>query len=434
VNSAVIKRQILRQIYARPRAPYEDFLRKMQSRGDVWMVPQREVASWWEARQSSEIRVERGAGGALKLSCELPRAVIEVAGAELRIPPVEIAVRSEPTGPAHEAPCITFECSHALELFSLEVFAHFGYGHLKLAGAGQRPDIPKTALDPILTRLRESAMLHWNYGSGDAAAFRDLVREAHRTRGLPELRLWPLPHYRGRPYRVCVSSRYDVDRAIVNIPVVHDLEAACGMRSTAYLRPMGPFYGAREIRSYLKQAGDSEIALHGEFVTTARRLGDEFKAAVGEKKRLEELIGQEVSGVCMHGGELRDNTTANTKAAIEAAGFKYETIYQNQYYLPLHLPSGEGVYRCLSIGRNFMDLRLEPGPNFQKEMSAKLLERLAEAEAVGGVFVPILHPLYFGLGRYLGRPENIYRIATHLPGFLLNSARMRREASYSDRP
>ncbi len=431
MNTDVVKRQIMRHMYARPRPPYERFLEHIHSRGDVWMVPQREVASWWEARQSSEIVLTPAAGGAIGVSCELNRSVVEVDGAELKIPPFDIPA---PAGARAPGACITFKCHARLERFALEVFGHFGYGHVKLAGAADRPDIPAEALDPVLDRLRDMALAHWNYKDEDVEAFRSLARGAHRARGLPELRIWPLPHYRGRPYRVCVSTRYDVDRAIVNMAAIHRLEEKYGMRSTVYVRPMGYFYGAREIRSYhQKHAGENEIALHAEFVATAREhFGDEFTSAKEEKRLLEEIIGQEVPGVCMHGGELYNNMTENTGPAIDAAGFKYETIYQNQYHLPLHLPNDGGVYRTLSIGRNFMDLRIDPTRDFGAEMSRRLMQRLAEAEAVGGVFLVVLHPMFFDVGHYFSYPQNVARIAAFIPVFFFKSARMHRKGIYSN--
>jgi hypothetical protein len=45
------------------------------------------------------------------------------------------------------------------------------------------------------------------------------------------------------------------------------------------------------------------------------------------------------------------------------------------------------------------------------------IDRFEEAAAVGGVFVPVLHPLYFDLVHCLCRAENIYRL-----GALRNSA------------
>ncbi len=217
------------------------------------------------------------------------------------------------------------------------------------------------------------------------------------------------------------------------MPLIHGLEAKYGARSTAYLRPAGPFYGAREIRSYLERLGGNEIALHGEFVTTSARFGDEFKAAAGEKRLLEYITGTEASGVCMHGGELNSNYTANTRSAVEAAGFKYETMYRNGCFHPLHLPAGVQPMRTLSIGQHFADLNVAPGPTFERELERALVERFEQAAAAGGVFVPVLHPLYFDLAHYLSRAENIYRLASFMPGYLINIARMGRGQSYLDR-
>ena len=72
--------------------------------------------------------------------------------------------------------------------------------------------------------------------------------------------------------------------------------------------------------------------------------GDKFKAAAGERKLLEEIIDGEVAGVCMHSGELQYKTIENTRAAIVAAEFAYETICQNQYYQPPRLPSDNHVH------------------------------------------------------------------------------------------
>ena len=73
------------------------------------------------------------------------------------------------------------------------------------------------------------------------------------------------------------------------------------------------------VRRYLERMEGHEVALHGEFVTTAeQRFGSEEAAAMGEKEYLAGLTGQEVEGVCMHGGELRTNTSTRTRDAIEA--------------------------------------------------------------------------------------------------------------------
>ena len=196
----------------------------------------------------------------------------------------------------------------------------------------------------MLARLRETAIARQRYGEDDVASLRAAVRAAHASRGLPELRLWTLPQRDGRPYRVGVSPRFDVDKAIVNMPLIHELEGKYGMRSTAYVRPCGPFYGAREIGG-TPEAGENEIALQGEFTATSRRFGDEFKAAAGEKQLLEYITGRETAGVSMRRRRVGRQYSANTRAAIEAARFRYETMYRDGYFHPLHLPSRHEALR-----------------------------------------------------------------------------------------
>jgi len=286
-------------------------------------------------------------------------------------------------------------------------------------------------LGPILAKLRETTTVHTRIGEEDLASVRSAIRAAHHERGVPELRLWTLPHREGSAYRVAVSPRFDVDKAIVNMPLIHELEARHGMRSTAYVRPLGPFYDAREIRRYASRAGGSEIALHGEFVTTARRrYGDELKAAAGEKQLLEYILGREVDGVCMHGGELSYNFSQNTRPAIEAARFKYETMYRNSYYLPLHLPSGPKMMRTLSIGQHFADMSVAPGPDFGDKLLEAFIDRFSKAADAGGVFVPVMHPFYFDPAHYASKPENIWRIAAFAPRYLAGILRMRRDQDY----
>jgi hypothetical protein len=430
MNLGMLQRAILRHHYVKNRLPYEGLLRRVDEHGDAWKAPQREVAEWWEARGAAELDLRVSEPGALSVSCALKDAVVEIDGRELRVPPFVHPVSSGIPPGAIE---IRYHCASVDQDFAREIFGHLGYGHVAPAYLDDAADIRMAALEPLLARLRDMANLHQRYGEDEIAGFRAAVRAAHERRGIPELRLWTLPQRGGRPYRVCVSPRFDVDKAIVNMPLIHELEGRYGMRSTAYIRPCGPFYGAREIRRYLREIGENEIALHGEFVTTAGRFGDEFKAAAGERKLLEYIIGRDVSGICMHGGELSSNYSPNTRAAIEAAGFRYETMYRNSYFHPLHLPSGMRPMRTLSIGQHFADLNVKPGPGFKRELERSLIDRFGQAAAVGGVFVPVLHPLYFDLAHYLSGVENLFRLGAFMPGYFLNVARMRRNQSYLNR-
>ncbi len=427
MNLGMLKRAILRHRLVKNRRPYEALLAHAAARGDVWFATQREIAAWWEARCAAAIDIHVAEPGAIRVSCPLAGAVAEIEGKELRVPPFDHPVAASVPPGALE---ITYHCSSMYQDFAREIFTHLGYGHVSPTFIDDTADVRKAVIDPLLRKLHETAAAHQFYGADEIAAVRAAVRVAHERLGVPELRIWSLPHRDGRPYRAALSPRFDVDKAIVNMPLIHDLEGAYGARSTAYIRPCGPFYGAREIRRYLERLGANEIALHGEFVTTSGRFGDEFKSAVGEKRLIEYITGAEAAGVCMHGGELNSNLTENTRMAIEGAGFKYETMYRNGYFHPLHLPAGVIPMRTLSIGQHYADLNVSPGPDFQRELERELVERFDRAAATGGVFVPVLHPLYFDLGHYLSRAENIYRLASFMPGYIANIARMRRGQSY----
>ncbi|MDD4857276.1 MAG: hypothetical protein PHD74_04120 [Candidatus Krumholzibacteria bacterium] len=427
MNLGMLQRAFLRHRYVKNRPAYEGLLRHIDAHGDVWKAPQRDVAAWWEARQVAALDLRVAERETLQIGCALEGAVVEIDGGELRIPPFTHPISASQAPGAIE---ITFHCGSADQDFAMEVFGHLGYRHIVPAYLNDAADIRKETLEPIYARLRETAAAHQRYGDEDLSSLRSVIRSAHQRRGIPDLRLWTLPHRKGRPYRVCVSPRFDVDRAIVNMPLIHDLEGPYGMRSTAYVRPCGPFYGAREIRRYLKRLGGNEIALHGEFVTTAGRFGDEFKAAAGEKRLLEFITGMEAAGICMHGGELSSNMSNNTRPAIEAARFKYETLYRNGYFLPLHLPSGMGTLRTLSIGQHFADLNVKPGPGFADELLSAFIDRFSKAVAAGGFFVPVLHPLFFDFAHYLADVENLFRLGAYMPKYAASVARMRRGQSY----
>ncbi len=428
----MVTRAIRRYVLIQDRPAYEELLQHLDTHQDVWKVPQGEVAAWWERRQTASLDLSIVQGGTLRISCPLGDSVVEIDGHDLRIPPFECSVSLDmPRG----AVSVTYGYTGIHSDFVNEMLGHLGYGHLTPAPPGQHADIAEEHWTTVLETLRCSAVDNKRYEREGIDALRSLISEAHHRRGIPDLRLWSLPHRSGRPYRAAVSTRYDVDKAIVNLPAIHELEAKYGLRSTAYLRPMGLFYGPSEIRRYRKVSGENEAALHGEFVSTAeRRFGDELTAARKEKEFLEEVICAEVRGVCMHGGELRTNTTSRTQSAIEAAGFKYETMYRNDYYFPLHLPTDQGVRKTLSIGQHFADVTVEPGPAFPMILARTFIDRFSQAAAEGGIFVPVMHPLYFGLARYLRHPINLLRLAAFVPKFVVTASRTKRGEQYSNRP
>ncbi len=278
------------------------------------------------------------------------------------------------------------------------------------------------------------ALQHQRYEPDLLRTFREFVTQAHHDQGLPELRLWHWPARGDRPYRMALSVRYDVDKAIVNLPAIRALEENFSLRSTWYLRPLGMFYGKSEIKQLRALNTGHELALHGEFVSTSERLGcDELEAAKHEKNCLEQLIGQEVLGVCMHGGELRSNTTSETRHIVESAGFRYDTLFRNRYYLPLYIPLDERTRGTLSIGQHFADISVPQEGNFTDHLSTEYIAHFDAASRVGGVFVPVMHPLYFGVWNYLKHPVNSMRILAFVPQYFLTAARMKKGQDYANR-
>jgi hypothetical protein len=430
MNIGMVQRAIRRHKQMKNRPAYAAFLEHVASRKDVWKVPQRDIIAWWQRRQTAALELAVLSRGTLRVSCSLPDCVVEVDGSELRIPPFETEVPSTlPKGVVG----LSCGCDGLPKELLRELLGHLGYGHMAPGSVGQPVVIHADQLRPLLGRLKSEAMELQRFGANEIKALRSLFVRAHHQRGIPDLRLWSLPRNGDRAYRSAVSARYDVDKAIVNLPAIHELEAKYDLRSTVYLRPMGFFYGPGEIHRYMRITQGQEIALHGEFVTTAEtRFGDQFAAAEGEKKYLEDLIGEEVAGVCMHGGELRTNTTEQTRDAIEDANFKYETMYRNDYYLPLHLPTESGVRRTLSLGQHFADITAEPDSRFPEKLAQAFVDCFSQAEVQGGVFVPVMHPLYFDIPNYLRYPTNLLHLAAFMPKFFWTAARMRRGQQYAN--
>jgi hypothetical protein len=427
----MVTRAVKRHTFMRDRPAYEAFLQHIDSRDNVWKVPQRTIAQWWERRQKSVLNISITESGTLRISCDLTDGVIEIDGKMLFIPPADLSITTSiPAGP------VAITCGSRTEdrEFLAELLGHLGYGHIVPVRRDDASDIREEEVTPALRALREEAVTKVRYEPDTLAKLRSLFTRAHHDRGIPDIRLWTLPHSDGSPYRVAVSTRYDVDKAIMLLPRIYELEARYNLRSTAYVRPMGFFYGEKEIKRFTDAAGGFEIALHGEFVTTARNHdSDEFTAARMEKQKLEEIIDGEVEGVCMHGGELHSNTTEQTPDAIDAARYRYDTIYRNRYYLPLRVPGGTGLRSTLSIGQHYADISTPPDSRFSRDLLGAFMTHFSNAARVGGVFVPVLHPLYFDFVRYIANPVNLYRLTSFMPKFFIAASRMKRGQHYVNR-
>jgi len=139
----------------------------------------------------------------------------------------------------------------------------------------------------------------------------------------------------GRSARVLGAAAGALGRAPVwhGVRSLLETEQACGIRSTWFVlcgtptlgtiragdltyRPQSP--AARRIFAELARRG-CEIGLHGSFATA-----EDGGVFAEQRRRLRELVGDDVPGVRQHFLRLRHGATARSMAA---AGFRYDTTY-----------------------------------------------------------------------------------------------------------
>ena len=102
-------------------------------------------------------------------------------------------------------------------------------------------------LDPLLanmeTHLRKGVPAY----DQDILRVRDIVTAMLAERGLPLIRVWYHPQVNGRVTQAVFSPRYDVDRAITDMPRSSAQSAKYGASSTMYIRTDQPFYRDADI-------------------------------------------------------------------------------------------------------------------------------------------------------------------------------------------
>jgi hypothetical protein len=174
-----------------------------------------------------------------------------------------------------------------------------------------------------------------------------------------------------------------------------------------YLRAFCPFYTDRAIKELAAQPWCSEIALHGEFVTNARKYGDELKAAEAEKMHLEKLTGRPVLGVAMHGGELTNNRSEQTEDAIQQADLLYDTTPRiSRYFFPFRKFVNGRLSKAYSLSHALSDVNIPADGDYGRVFHEKAITKMDEIYAQNGIFVLLLHPEYFGFFEYLAQPKN----------------------------
>ena len=385
-------------------APYEQVLKVIKARGDIWTTSQGEYMRWWQMRARAGLRVVV-ADGRCVVESPLENAVFEKFRAEFLETPVVPCKDARFSGEVWLTIDDTLEKKYLLT----EILRREGILNFCVAKAGEflltQNDLG-ALLETIDVKLRQRGRLF----EEDIAAVRQVVVDKLAKRGLPLLRMWYHPRIDGAIMKAVFSPRYDVDRAITNVARIRRLEQRYGVRSTVYLRAFCPFYSERDIKALASSEAHTELGLHGEFVRNARRYGDEFSAARAEKEHLERLIGRPVLGLCLHGGERASNYSENTQAAVESAGFLYDTTSRMGYYFPYRPVLNGRLGRAYRLNHAFGDIKVIPGHNYEREFYSRVLKKMDEIYAQNGVFVLTLHPIYFGFFSYLSHPKNLTRL------------------------
>lgn len=395
-----IRGALIRHLLMQNNRPYEQVLSRFRRQGDIWLVSQGEVLQWWQAREQATFRV-RVADGLCYPELSLENGVIEKYPGEF--------LAAEPV--ACESALMTGEVTIGIDPdlahreILIELLKREGMLNYKLS-VKEPVGLTVANIGPLLKRIEAKLRERGRYFEEDVAELRQVIVQNLAEQGLPLLRVWYYPKLNGTVMRAVFSPRYDVDRAITNLKSIRELELRYGVSSTLYLRVFGPFYGEQAIKQLAGQPWCSEIGLHGEFVTTAQRTSDELSAAITEKTRLEQWIGRPVWGVCMHGGELTSNTTGATSAVVEAAGLLYDTTQNMHYYFPFKKLIDGRLSRSYTLVHPTGDIKLPITRHYHQLFYQTVVSKMDEIYQQNGIFVLMLHPVYFGFLQYLLTPVN----------------------------
>lgn len=422
---------------------YERILRHLSTQEDIWIVPQGKYISWWKERENATLRVWVSEG-ICHVHTSLENGVIERFPGEFLDSPTVPCEETEFSGEVW----ITLNNDLEKKDLLIEILKREGILNLRIADEGEFM-LSQGDMGPVFEGI-DGKLRRVKSFEARVRAIRQVVIDKLAVRGLPLVRIWYHPRVDGTVMQAVFSPRFDVDRAITNLPRIRALEREYNVSSTLYIRVSCPFYTGRAIQELASMPGCPEIALHGEFVSHARKYGDEFRAAGAEKAHLEKLIGRPVLGVAMHGGELAYNKSESTDDAIQEAGFFYDTTQWVHYYFPFKEIVNGQFSRFYSLPHSFSDFSLLPfkftrkvvNGQVQKSYSLvhvlrtintpdvwdykrvayeKAIAKMNEVREQNGIFVITLHPTYFGFFSYLSRPRNWIGLARFLLSYFKRS-------------
>jgi hypothetical protein len=422
---------LLRHLTARNSQPYEQILRHIRTREDIWVVSQGEYMSWWLKRENASLKITVSEGRC-QIDTSLENAVIEKFPGEFLDLPIVFCEETKFSGEVW----ITLDSVLEKKELLIELLKREGIFNFRIADEGEFM-LSQKDVGPLLEEIDTG--LHKGEGrlsEDNVRAIRQIVIDKLAARRLPLLRIWYHPRVDGIIIRAVFSSRFDVDRAITNLAHIRALEKKYDVQSTLYLRLSCPFYTSDAIKKLASRPWCSEIALHGEFITHARQYGDEFRAAEVEKTYLEKLTGRSVLGVAMHGGELSYNRSEDTGDAIQKAGFLYDTTPGRlRYYFPFkRIVNGQisesytfphalsdfslfpfkfakkvvngKVHKSYSFSDTLSKVKVASIQDYSQVFYEKTIAKMNEVCEQNGIFVITLHPAYFGFFTYLAHPRN----------------------------
>jgi hypothetical protein len=413
---------ILRHLLSQNTRAYEHILHYVRTKPDIWVTTQGDYIQWWRERDAMCLCIEVKAGACYGKASS-PRAVIEhFPGRFLETNEVACPA-STFTGEVK----ITIDPTLPQRALLLELLRREGILNVSVAPTGDF-HLTSAELQPLLTKIEADMHKRTLFYPGrpleeDVQAVRQLVANKLAAHNLPLLRVWYHPRVNGIVPRAVFSPRYDVDRAITNLAAIRRLERKYKVESTLYIRTFCPFYTEREVEALARSPWCSEIALHGEFVTNAQRFGSECAAAKAEKEQLERVTGRPVLGVGMHGGELTLNRSMYTNGAIHDAGLLYDTTPRPvNYYFPFRPYINGSFNSSYGLAHALSDVNIPPGWRYGQRFYKSAIAMMEQIYQANGVFVLMMHPIYFGFFRYLARPKNSLRLIRYLAKYMLRKA------------
>lgn len=436
---------IVRHLVIRNSTLYDQILQHLRAQGDIWIVSQGEYINWWIKRENASLKITVSEGRC-HVHTTLENAVIQRFPEEFLDSPIVLCEGTEFSGEVW----ITLDSALQKKELLIEILKREGILNFRVAKEGEFL-LSQENVGPILEEI-DGKLYQRQYKAFEdgVCAIRQIVVDELDAHKLPLLRIWYHPRVDGTVAQAVFSPRFDVDRAIANVRCIQSLERKHNVSSTLYLRVLCPFYTDEDVKKLVSVSGCSEIALHGEFIAHTHKYGDEFQAAQAEKDYLEKLTGRPILGISMHGGELSFNQSANTDNAIHQAGFLYDTTPWMRYYFPFKkIVEGQFV-QSYSLPHSFGEVTLIPFKPIKRVVDGRVQKSYRLAHILGiinspsvrrynqtafdktiakmnqiyeqnGVFVIMLHPVYFGFFSYLLRPKNWISLAKSMANYFKQS-------------